>query len=114
MHLTKLMDTAHCISLRSRGLGRVRQKSEKFSKKASSAIRACKRPIGFGRWTFHLLADLLVELEVVDSISHETVGGGRRLPFAKALEIGAEQSKERGFGSFGKAEIRGQGRIPHS
>jgi hypothetical protein len=37
------------------------------------ALRLGKPPAGFGRWTLHLLADQLVELEVVDSISHETV-----------------------------------------
>ena len=37
------------------------------------AMRLGKPPVGFGRWTLHLLADQLVELEVVDSISHETV-----------------------------------------
>ena len=30
-------------------------------------------PAGHGRWTLRLLADKLVELEVVESISHETV-----------------------------------------
>ncbi len=30
-------------------------------------------PEGFGRWTLRLLADKLVELEIVESISHETV-----------------------------------------
>jgi transposase len=35
---------------------------------------ACSEPPeGRQRWTLHLLADKLVELEVVDSISHETV-----------------------------------------
>jgi transposase len=35
---------------------------------------ACSTPPdGRQRWTLHLLADKLVELEVVDSISHETV-----------------------------------------
>jgi hypothetical protein len=37
------------------------------------ALRLGKPPQGFGRWTLQLLADQLVELEVVDSISHETV-----------------------------------------
>jgi hypothetical protein len=37
------------------------------------AIRLGKPPQGFGRWTLQLLAAQLVELEVVDSISHETV-----------------------------------------
>lgn len=30
-------------------------------------------PAGRARWTLHLLADRLVELKIVDSISHETV-----------------------------------------
>jgi len=30
-------------------------------------------PAGHGRWTLRMLADKLVELKVVDSISHETV-----------------------------------------
>jgi len=30
-------------------------------------------PAGHGRWTLHLLADKLVELKIVESISHETV-----------------------------------------
>ena len=37
------------------------------------ALRLGKPPRGFGRWTLQLLADQLVELQVVDSISHETV-----------------------------------------
>ncbi len=37
------------------------------------AMRLGKPPAGYGRWTLHLLADELVALEVVDSISHETV-----------------------------------------
>lgn len=36
--------------------------------------QACsKPPQGRARWTLHLLGDRLVELNVVDSISHETV-----------------------------------------
>lgn len=38
-----------------------------------NALRLGKPPAGFGRWTLRLLADQLVELEVVDSISPETV-----------------------------------------
>jgi hypothetical protein len=35
---------------------------------------ACRpAPDGRGRWTLRLLADKLVELEIVDGISHETV-----------------------------------------
>ena len=37
------------------------------------AMRLGKPPAGFGRWTLHLLADQFVALEVVESISHETV-----------------------------------------
>jgi transposase len=33
-------------------------------------------PAGRVRWTLHLLADRLVELDVVDSVSHETVRQG--------------------------------------
>lgn len=37
------------------------------------ALRLGKPPTGYGQWTLKLLADKLVELEVVDSISPETV-----------------------------------------
>jgi Homeodomain-like domain len=37
------------------------------------AMRLGRPPAGYGRWTLQLLADELVALEVVDSISHETV-----------------------------------------
>jgi hypothetical protein len=37
------------------------------------ALRLGKPPAGYGRWTLQLLADELVALEVVDSISYETV-----------------------------------------
>jgi transposase len=37
------------------------------------AMRLGPPPAGYGRWTLQLLADELVALEVVDSISHETV-----------------------------------------
>jgi len=37
------------------------------------ALRLGKPPAGFGHWTLRLLADRLVELEVVESISPETV-----------------------------------------
>ena len=37
------------------------------------AMRLGKPPAGYGRWTLQLLADELVALEVVDSISYETV-----------------------------------------
>jgi hypothetical protein len=37
------------------------------------AMRLGKPPTGFGHWTLRLLADQMVELEIVDSISPETV-----------------------------------------
>jgi len=37
------------------------------------AMRLGKPPAGYGHWTLHLLADEMVILEIVDSISHETV-----------------------------------------
>ena len=37
------------------------------------AMRLGKPPTGYGHWTLRLLADPLVELEVVDPISPETV-----------------------------------------
>lgn len=37
------------------------------------ALRCSEPPEGRGRWTLRLLADQLVELEVVEAISHETV-----------------------------------------
>src|SRR5690606_35421974 len=37
------------------------------------AMRLGKPPQGYGRWTLQLLADQLVQLEVVDSIGPETV-----------------------------------------
>jgi hypothetical protein len=37
------------------------------------AMRLGKPPAGYGRWTLRLLAEQVVELEIVESISHETV-----------------------------------------
>ena len=37
------------------------------------ATRLGNPPAGSGRWTLRLLAEQLVELEIVESISHETV-----------------------------------------
>jgi transposase len=37
------------------------------------AMRLGKPPAGYGHWTLQLLADELVALEIVDSISYETV-----------------------------------------
>jgi len=47
---------------------------------------ACSEaPKGWQRWTLRLLADKLVELEIVDSISHETVRRRLKKKRAKAL-----------------------------
>jgi hypothetical protein len=37
------------------------------------AMRLGEAPVGFSNWTLRLLAERVVELEIVDSISHETV-----------------------------------------
>ncbi len=37
------------------------------------AMACSKPPTGRARWTMHLLADELVRLKIVDSISHETI-----------------------------------------
>ena len=38
-----------------------------------TALACSKPPQGFARWTLRLLAERLVELEIVDAVSHETV-----------------------------------------
>ena len=43
-------------------------------KEAQLVALCCSEvPAGRGRWTLRMLADKLVELKIVDSISHETV-----------------------------------------
>ena len=37
------------------------------------ALSCSEPPEGFSRWSLRLLADKMVELEIVDSVSHETV-----------------------------------------
>ena len=37
------------------------------------ALSCSKAPEGYGRWSLRLLADKMVELKYVDSVSHETV-----------------------------------------
>lgn len=41
---------------------------------AVTALASSDPPEGRGRWTLRLLADKLVELNIVESISHKTVG----------------------------------------
>ena len=38
-----------------------------------TALACSKPPQGFARWSLRLLAERLVELEIVDTVSHETV-----------------------------------------
>ena len=41
---------------------------------ANVTMIACSDPpAGYGRWTLHMIADKLVQLEVIDTISHESV-----------------------------------------
>ena len=41
---------------------------------AHMTMIACSEPPeGYGRWTLHMIADKLVQLEVIDTISHESV-----------------------------------------
>jgi putative transposase len=49
----------------------------KFDKAAEAhltALACSEPPEGHSRWTFRLLADKLVELRIVDTISHQAVG----------------------------------------
>ena len=54
------------------------------------AMRLGKPPAGYGHWTLQLLADQIVVLEVVDSISHETV--------RKTLKKRHDQAQDRVLG----------------
>jgi hypothetical protein len=52
------------------------------------ALSCSKAPEGFVRWTLRLLADKVVELDYIDSISHETV---RRVLKKTNLNLGSEK-----------------------
>ncbi len=55
---------------------RSRNRSRKLDGDAEARLvgLACSNaPQGYARWTLHMLAERLIELEVVDSISHECV-----------------------------------------
>jgi hypothetical protein len=54
------------------------------------ALRLGKPPAGYGHWTLRLLADQLVELEIVESISPETV--------RQTLKKRYDQAKDRVLG----------------
>src|ERR687883_1484413 len=61
-------------ALRPRPSRQVRLRKLDGAQEAHLVALACSPPPnGRDRWTLHLLADKLVELEVVDSISYETV-----------------------------------------
>lgn len=45
------------------------------------ALMCSEPPSGQSRWTLHLLGERLVELRVVDSISHETIRGSLKKLF---------------------------------
>jgi len=57
-----------------------RKGSRIYAKKADGdfeahlvALSCSQPPEGFARWSLRLLADKVVELEYIDSVSHETV-----------------------------------------
>jgi hypothetical protein len=62
------------------------------------AMRLGKPPAGYGHWTLQLLADELVALEVVESISHETV--------RKVLKKRHDQAEDRILGDPAGARRR--------
>lgn len=49
------------------------RKLDGFQEAQLVTLACSPAPNGHGRWTLRLLADKLVELEIVDGISHETV-----------------------------------------
>jgi transposase len=61
-------------ALRPRPSRQVRLRKLDGAQEAQLVALACSpAPNGRDRWTLHLLADMLVELEVVDSIAYESV-----------------------------------------
>ena len=50
------------------------QRFDGAQRAALTGLACTPAPVGHGRWTLRLLADKAVELCLVDSISHETVG----------------------------------------
>lgn len=63
------------------------------------AMRLGRPPAGYGRWTLRLLAERMVELEIVDSISHETVRQTlkKRHDEAKNRVLGDPSASRRGI-----------------
>lgn len=50
------------------------QRFDGAQRAALTALACTPAPVGHGRWTLRLLADKAVELCLVETISHETVG----------------------------------------
>lgn len=65
------------------------------------AMRLGKPPTGYGHWTLHLLAEQLVVLEIVESISHETV--------RKTLKKRHDEAEDRVLGDSSGARCRVRG-----
>ena len=72
-----------------------RKGSRIYAKKADGdfeahlvALSCSKPPAGFARWSLRLLADKVVELDYIDSISHETIRGVLK---KTRLSLGSEQ-----------------------
>jgi len=72
-----------------------RKGSRVYAKKADGdfeahlvALSCSNPPEGFARWTLRLLADKVVELDYIDSISHETV---RRVLKKTSSSLGSEK-----------------------
>jgi hypothetical protein len=70
-----------------------RKGSRVYDKKADGdfeahlvALSCSKPPEGFSRWTFRLLAEKVVELNYIETISHETV---RRVLKKTKLNLGS-------------------------
>ena len=73
-----------------------RKGSRIYTKKADGdfeahlvALSCTEPPIGFARWSLRLLADKVVELDYIDSISHEAI---RRILKKTKLSHGSEKN----------------------
>jgi hypothetical protein len=69
-----------------------RKSSRQYTKKADGdfeahliALSCSQAPEGFARWTLRLLADKVVELDYIESVSHETI---RRVLKKTKLNLG--------------------------
>ncbi len=62
------------ISLNGKKSSRIYEKKADGEVEAHLVALSCSEPpAGFGKWSLRLLADKMVELQYIDSISHETV-----------------------------------------